>query len=152
MNNYYKAKYGWDTVRNADINQKIEHNGIMLFNYNKYDIPEVGVQLAVFHDQYFDDLISATPKSDGTNNDFQSRSRALWMLDWSDIKVGIAGTNSVTRRNPSPEVMDAYRCRMNAVIKEYSLRSTTWTTMLDRPERHLIIQNFSSDNPTVTTT
>ena len=151
MNNYYKAKYGWDTVRNADINQKIEHKGIMLFNYNMYDIPEVGVQLAVFHDQYFDDLISATPKSDGTNNDFQSRSRALWMLDWSDIKVGIAGTNSVTRRNPSPEVMDAYRCRMNAVIKEYSLRSTTWTTMLDRPERHLIIQNFSSDNPTVTT-
>ena len=152
MNNYYKAKYGWDTVRNADINQKIEHNGIMLFNYNKYDIPEIGVQLAVFHDQYFDDLISATPKSDGTNNDFQSRSRALWMLDWSDIKLGIAGTNSVTRKNPSPEVMDAYRCRMNAVIKEYSLRSTTWTTMLDRPERHLIIQNFSSANPTVTTT
>jgi hypothetical protein len=151
MNNYYKAKYGWDTVRNADINQKIEHNGIMLFNYNKYDIPEVGIQLAVFHDQYFDDLISATPKSDGSNNDFQSRSRALWMLDWSDIKLGIAGTNSVTRKNPSPEVMDAYRCRMNAVIKEYSLRSTTWTTMLDRPERHLIIQNFGSGAPTVTT-
>jgi hypothetical protein len=111
----------------------------------------VGIQLAVFHDQYFDDLISATPKSDGSNNDFQSRSRALWMLDWSDIKLGIAGTNSVTRKNPSPEVMDAYRCRMNAVIKEYSLRSTTWTTMLDRPERHLIIQNFGSGAPTVTT-
>ena len=152
MNNYYKAKYGWDTVRNADINQKIEHNGIMLFNYNKYDIPEIGIQLAVFHDQYFDDLISATPTDTSiTGYDSKSRSRALWLLDWSDIKVGIAGTNSVTRKNPAPEVMDAYKCRMSAVIKEYSLRSTTWTTMMDRPERHLIIQNFSGEAPSVTT-
>jgi hypothetical protein len=150
MNNYYKTKYSWDVTRNVEIDGKITHDGIMLFNYNKYDIPEVGVQLAVFHDQYFDDLISATPSSDGTNDDFKSRSRALWLLDWSDIRVGIAGTNSVTRRNPSPEVMDAYRCRMNAVIKEYSLRSTTWTTMIDRPQRHLIIQGFSDADPTVT--
>jgi hypothetical protein len=151
MNNYYKAKYGWEVTRNVEINGKVTHDGIMLFNYNKYDIPEVGVQLAVFHDQYFDDLISATPSSDGTNSDFKSRSRALWLLDWSDIRVGIAGTNSVTRRNPAPEVMDAYRCRMSAVIKEYSLRSTTWTTMVDRPQRHLIIQGFSDANPLVTT-
>lgn len=150
MNDYYKSKYGWEVTRNVAINEKVTHDGIMLFQYNKYDIPEVGVQLAVFHDQYFDDLISATPTSDGTNNDFQSRSRALWLLDWSDIRVGVAGTNSVTRKNPAPEVMDAYRCRMNAVIKEYSLRSTTWTTMMDRPQRHLIIQNFSDANPTVT--
>jgi hypothetical protein len=166
MNNYYSTKYNWDVTRNVAINEKITHDGIMLFNYNKYDIPEVGVQLAVFHDQFFDDLISATPNTfaaaEGTDTPdtsddvaaiqgFKSRSRALWLLDWSDIRVGIAGTNSVTRRNPAPEVMDAYRCRMNAVIKEYSLRSTTWTTMLDRPQRHLIIQNFSDANPTVTT-
>lgn len=150
MNDYYKSKYGWEVTRNVAINEKVTHDGIMLFNYNLYDIPEIGVQLAVFHDQYFDDLISATPTSDGTNNDFQSRSRALWLLDWSDIRVGVAGTNSVTRKNPAPEVMDAYRCRMSAVIKEYSLRSTTWTTMMDRPQRHLIIQNFSDANPTVT--
>ena len=150
MNDYYKSKYGWEVTRNVAINEKVTHDGIMLFNYNLYDIPEIGVQLAVFHDQYFDDLISATPTSDGTNNDFQSRSRALWLLDWSDIRVGVAGTNSVTRKNPAPEVMDAYRCRMSAVIKEYSLRSTTWTTMMDRPQRHLLIQNFSDANPTVT--
>lgn len=162
MNGYYATKYNWDVTRNVAINEKVTHDGIMLFNYNKYDIPEVGVQLAVFHDQFFDDLISATPNTfsagdddtEGTGDDvvgFKSRSRALWLLDWSDIRVGIAGTNSVTRRNPAPEVMDAYRCRMNAVIKEYSLRSTTWTTMLDRPQRHLIIQNFSDANPSVTT-
>jgi hypothetical protein len=150
MNQYYRQKYNWEVTRNVEINGKVTHDGIMLFNYNKYDIPEVGIQLAVFHDQYFDDLISATPSSDGTNNDFKSRSRALWLLDWSDIRIGVAGTNSVTRRNPSPEVMDAYRCRMNAVIKEYSLRSTTWTTMLDRPQRHLVIQNFSDAEPSLT--
>ena len=28
---------------------------------------------------------------------------------------------------------------------EYSLRSTTWTTMMDVPQRHLIIENFDLD-------
>jgi hypothetical protein len=28
---------------------------------------------------------------------------------------------------------------------EYSLRSTTWTTMMDVPSRHLIIENFALD-------
>ena len=60
MNNYYKTKYSWDVTRNVDINQKITHDGIVLFNYNLYDIPEVGVQLAVFHDPFFDDLINVT--------------------------------------------------------------------------------------------
>jgi len=28
---------------------------------------------------------------------------------------------------------------------EYSLRSTTWTTMMDVPARHLLIENFDLD-------
>ena len=31
---------------------------------------------------------------------------------------------------------------MDAKVKEYSLRSTKWTTMMDVPARHLIIENF----------
>ena len=161
MNDYYKAKYGWDTVRNVDINKKITHDGIMLFNYNSYDIPEVGVQLAVFHDPFFDDIINAAGYNNLAVGDItsdsaisagslsQSRFRTLWAIDWSDVKIGIAGTKSVTRKSPVPEVMEAYKCRMDAVIKEYNLRSTRWTTLLDRPQRHLIIRNFA-DVVTVT--
>ena len=148
MNNYYKTKYSWDVTRNVDINQKITHDGIVLFNYNLYDIPEVGVQLAVFHDPFFDDLINVTSGYNGSGYDDASpenRSRTLWFLDWSDIKIGIAGTNSVTRKSPNPDIDRLYRCRMDSVEREYSLRSTKWTTMVDRPHRHLIIENFAED-------
>ena len=148
MNNYYKTKYSWDVTRNVDINQKITHDGIVLFNYNLYDIPEVGVQLAVFHDPFFDDLVNVTSGYNGTGYDSdrpESRSRALWFLDWSDIKIGVAGTNSVTRKSPNPDIDRLYRCRMDSVEREYSLRSTKWTTMVDRPHRHLIIENFAED-------
>ena len=70
------------------------------------------------------------------------------MLDWSDINVGIAGTNSVTRKHPNVDAQEMYRCRMEANVKEYQLKSTRWTTMLDRPQRHLIVQNFSDALPT----
>lgn len=163
MNKYYEVKYGWTTQRNAQINEKITHDGIMLFNYNLYDIPEVGIQLAVFHDPFFDDIINAAGYNNLAAGDIvddsttpagglsQSRFRTLWAIDWSDVKIGVAGTKSVTRKSPVPEVMEAYKCRMDAVIKEYNLRSTRWTTMVDRPQRHLIIRNFA-DVVTVTAT
>jgi hypothetical protein len=66
----------------------------------------------------------------------------MWFIDWSDVKIGIAGTNSVTRKWPKPEVMESYKCRMAHKETEYSLRSTKWTTMMDVPARHLIVENF----------
>lgn len=155
MNKYYKDKYEWTVTRNVEINQKVTHDGIILFNYNLYDIPEVGVQMAVFHDPMFDDIIEVGTGMQGSGNNnwevaedggiygfAQARNRALWLIDWSDVKIGIAGTNAVTRKSPNPEVNSLYKCRMDAVQREYSLRSTKWTTMVDRPHRHLIIENF----------
>jgi len=166
---YYKAKYGIDSfTRNMQLNQQIKHDGLILFNYALYDLPEVGCQLAVFHDPYFDDLLNVGGKffangpadggrlwnADGTRSSTevftdaagqakaQKMSRALWFLDWSDIKIGIAGTNAVTRKQPHPEVQREYKCRMAHKNTEYSLRSTTWTTMMDVPARHLLIENF----------
>jgi hypothetical protein len=155
MNAYYKKRYGWEIHRNAELNQTISQDGIILFNYSKYDIPEVGVQLAVFHDPFFDDyanvgtgnkyLVGGARSSDAVTDkgtDWQSASRMMWFIDWSDVKIGIAGTNAVTRTSPHPEVQKEYRCRMAHKETEYSLRSTTWTTMMDVPSRHLIIENF----------
>jgi hypothetical protein len=158
FNSYYKLRYGWETQRNANINQTIEHNGIVLFNYNVYDIPDVGVQLAVFHDPMFDDLLNVGSGNkyllDGTRsgdavfdgNDatyYANSQRMLWLVDWSDVKIGVAGTNSVTRTQPHPEVDRLYSCRMDSVKRTFNLRSTKWTTMMDRPHRHLIIENVS---------
>lgn len=158
FNSYYKLRYGWETQRNANINQTIEHNGIVLFNYNVYDIPDVGVQLAVFHDPMFDDLLNVGSGNkyllDGTRSGdavfagsdatyYQNSQRMLWLVDWSDVKIGVAGTNSVTRTQPHPEVDRLYSCRMDSVKRTFNLRSTKWTTMMDRPHRHLIIENVS---------
>tara|TARA_Y100000004_G_scaffold165945_1_gene197250 strand:+ start:19951 stop:21825 length:1875 start_codon:yes stop_codon:yes gene_type:complete len=168
MAEYYKNKYGIEITRNMQLNQTIKHDGIILFNYALYDLPEVGCQLAVFHDPYFDDLLNVSGKffgagpsdgsylynADGTrstthvhgstaNQDKQqTASRALWFIDWSDVKIGIAGTNAVTRKQPHPETQERYKCRMAHKNTEYSLRSTTWTTMMDVPARHLLVQNF----------
>jgi hypothetical protein len=173
FNKYYQGRYGWGLDRNAQINQQITHNGILLFNYSMFDLPEVGCQLAVFHDPYFDDMINhgsmlfngdGFAGGDGANaiKDDGSRSaqnvfndasgdlsaeyakavRSMWFIDWSDVKIGIAGTNSVTRKWPKPEVMESYKCRMAHKETEYSLRSTKWTTMMDVPARHLIVENF----------
>jgi hypothetical protein len=165
---YYKAKYGIEEQRNMQLNQTIKHDGIILFNYALYDLPEVGCQLAVFHDPYFDDLLnvggkffdggdasgsklynangsrSTTEVLGSTANQAKAKkaARALWFIDWSDVKIGIAGTNAVTRKAPHPEIQERYKCRMAHKNTEYSLRSTTWTTMMDVPARHLLIQNF----------
>ena len=167
FNKYYTARYGWGIDRNAQINQQITHNGILLFNYSMYDLPEVGCQLAVFHDPYFDDLINhqsalfgagVQPDGDKVIDEDGNRSsqvvgaatyakvmRAMWFVDWSDVKIGIAGTNSITRKQPHPETDRLYKCRMAHKETEYSLRSTKWTTMMDVPARHLIIENFDAN-------
>ncbi len=153
---YYQAKYGAQVNRFVDQGQKLTFDNQVLFNYNVYDIPEIGVQLAVFHDQFFDDHLSAAKQSESSTDlsgsaitaaKAAANGRHLWFLDWSDINVGIAGTNSVTRKHPNVEAQELYKCRMEANVKEYQLKSTRWTTMLDRPQRHLVVRNFNDTLP-----
>jgi hypothetical protein len=157
---YYTAKYGASVNRYVDQGKKLTFDNQVMFNYNVYDIPEIGVQLAVFHDQFFDDHLSSAKQSGGkvlgaadaadlTAGQKAALGRHLWMLDWSDINVGIAGTNSVTRKHPNVDAQELYKCRMEANIKEYQLKSTRWTTMLDRPQRHLVVRNFSESLPEI---
>jgi hypothetical protein len=136
-----------------------------------YDLPEVGCQLAVFHDPYFDDIINHQSSLFGNNgpangdkvikSDGKRSSqaivgsataakvmRAMWFVDWSDVKIGIAGTNAVTRKSPHPDTDRLYKCRMAHKETEFSLRSTKWTTMMDVPARHLIIENFDANAAT----
>ena len=157
---YFKTRYGWSTDRFAKLNQKLTYNNLVSFEYDLYDIPDASCQLAVFRDQFFDDQIFAYKYADnagpdqgavgGTNltgaaddQDFKTRARCLWALDWSDIQVGVGGTSSVTRKSPDPETDRLYKCRISSNSTEHNLRSTKWTTFLDRPDRHLLIQNFS---------
>ena len=148
MTKYYKARYGVDVTRFADINQKITHDGFIMFNYNVYDIPDAGTKWLVAVDDYFNDLIDAAPAK-AVGWDFKTRARALVFVDWSDTYVGVLDTKSVTRKNPDPATAAIYKCVIEPNVNTYQLRSKTYTVVLDRPGRHLWIYNFTDECPSV---
>jgi hypothetical protein len=149
MSAYYKARYDVQFTKYFQASQTISHDNVVLFNYNIYDVQEAGVQWAVFVDDYFNDLVDAfaTPV---VGWDFRTRARNLWFIDWSDINIGVAGESRVTRRSPANDTeLALYQCVISPVVKTYDLRSKTWTTMVDRPDRHLIIHNFALTCPKI---
>lgn len=149
MTKYYKAKYEWDTVRYAKIDQKISHDGIVMFNYDIYDIKEAGVQWAVFQLDYFNDMVDAA-NTVVVGWNFSTRMNNLWFIDWSDISIGVARTKQVTRKSPAAETeLSTYQCVISPNVKTYDLRSKMWTVMVDRPNRHFIYHNFASGCPVI---
>jgi hypothetical protein len=149
MSKYYKAKYDWETTRFAKMGEKITHDGMLMFEYDNYDLKDQGVVLAIFQLDYFNDLVDAyNTQFVGWN--FQTRARQLWFIDWSDIKIGVAKTKQVTRRSPNPNTdLADYQCVIEPTVKTYDLRSKMWTVLLDRPNRHLIYHNYSLDCPKI---
>lgn len=143
MSKYYTQRYGVEVTRFAKIGEKITHEGFLFFNYNVYDIPDAGVQWAVYVDDYFNDFVDAFNQR-VIGWDFKTRANSIWFIDWSDISIGVMKTNSVTRKWPDmggiPEV---YKCVMQPNVSTYRMNSKTFTPLLDRPNRSLIIHNMT---------
>jgi len=149
MFKYYAQRYNLTNTVYYKANEKIKHDGMILFNYNIYDIPEASVQWAVFVDDYFNDLIDAA-NVQIVGWDFRTRARNLWFIDWSDISIGVADQNSVIRKTPDPTTSVLYKCVIKAPITTYDLRSKMIGIFVDRPQRHLIIHNFSDSCAKIT--
>jgi hypothetical protein len=150
MSKYYTARYGVEVTRFAKIGEKITHEGFLFFNYNVYDIPDAAVQWAVYVDDYFNDFVDAFNQR-VIGWDFKTRANSIWFIDWSDVSVGVMKTNQAVRKYPDmggiPEV---YKCVIQPNVSTYRLSSKTYTPLLDRPNRHLIIHNMSFACPIVT--
>lgn len=150
MSKYYTARYGVEVTRYAKIGEKISHEGFLFFNYNVYDIPDAGVQWAVFVDDYFNDFVDAFNQR-VIGWDFKTRANSIWFIDWSDVSIGVMKTNSVVRKWPDMGgIPEAYKCVMQPNVSTYRMNSKTFTPLLDRPARHLIIHNMTFACPTVT--
>lgn len=150
MSKYYTARYGVDVTRFAKIGEKITHEGFLFFNYNVYDIPDAGVQWAVYVDDYFNDFVDAFNQRI-VGWDFKTRANSIWFIDWSDISIGVMKTNTVTRKYPDMGgIPEAYKCVMQPNVSTYRMNSKTFTPLLDRPNRHLIIHNMTFACPGVT--
>lgn len=152
MTAYYQAKYHAEITIYAKIGEKIEFDGMLWFTYNVYDIQDAGVQWAVYVDDYFNDFVDSFNQSI-VGWDFKTRANSIWFIDWSDIAIGVMKTNQVVRKYPDmggiPEI---YKCVMRPNVSTYRMNSQTFTPLLDRPNRHLIIHNMTFDCPITSAT
>lgn len=144
MMKYYNTKYSSSSTLFYQPGQKITHNGVTVLEYNVYDLPDQGVQLAVFTDPYFDDRIGAFDTAN------KSRSRAFWMVDWSDIAINVLRTNSAKRQTNTAD--NLYNCVITPNVTHYQLNSKTFEVRVGDTNRHAILENFSDACPTVTAT
>ncbi len=149
MIRYYKAKYGADITIYMKFGEKLVASVTdrLVFEYDKYDLPDQGVSIAVYHNTYFDDRIGAAPNlgaSAGTKN----RARQLWAIDWSDIEIGLHGTKSIKRQ--TNEADNLYNCVIEKNINHYMLNSKKYEVRVGDSNRHLVFENFADACPTVT--
>lgn len=144
MIDYYNRKYGVNTTRFYQANQALEFNNItgLKLPYDTYEFPDEGLRLAVFSHNYFDDRLAAFPSGDKTLG------RVLWGIDWSDIMIGLAGAQTVQRQTNVAD--NLYNCVITPNVNHYNLSSKTIAVMLQDPNRHMVIENFSDDCPTLT--
>ncbi len=144
MIKYYKAKYSMDVTGYVQTGQKVMDvvQNKPVLEYDLYDIPDEGVQFAVFTDTYFDDRISAFAA------DQKSRARALWLLDWSDVMINTIKTNSAKRVTNAAD--ELYRFVITPNVKHTMLNSKTSEVRLGEPNRSQLIENFSDDSPSLT--
>lgn len=144
MQDFYKKKYGVETTRYYEPNQKLMFENNVMLTYNTYQLPpdEGGYELCIWTDPYFDDRLISFPAAQ------QNRGRVLWGIDWSDFQLGIAGTNSATRQTNVAD--NLYNCVIRPNVRHYQLNSTTWTTIVEDVNRHLVVENFAAGCPNIT--
>ena len=139
---FYKKKYGVEITRYYQPNQALTFDNQVQINYNVYQLPAEygGFKFAVFHHPYFDDRLAASENA--------NRARVIWAIDWSDMELGIAGTNSKVRQTNEADALYNYVMKVN--VKHVTMNSITWTAILEDPSRHYIVSNFSPDCPDLT--
>lgn len=146
MIQYYQKKYGMQYTRFFKAGEAIKFEGQILWNYNIYDFPDEAVQFAVITDTYFDDQLAVFQAANGGLD--ATRGRNLWLLDWSDVMIGLAGTASATRQTNVAD--NLYNCVITPNVNHYQLTSKTIAAMIQVPNRHAIVENISPSCPTIT--
>ena len=150
MTKYYKSKYSTDLTLFMQPKQQITFEGKVVFEYNKYDLPDQGVSLAVFTDPFFDDKLGAhgAMAVQGVSGTTKNTARQLWLIDWSDIAINVLKTASVKRTTNTAD--DLYNCVIQPNVSHYQLNSKTFEVRVGNTNRHAMVENFSDASPSVT--
>ena len=147
MTKYYKSKYSTDLTLFMQPKQQITFEGKVVFEYNKYDLPDQGVSLAVFTDTFFDDKLGATLSANDGAASTKNVGRQLWLIDWSDIAINVLKTASVKRQTNTAD--DLYNCVIQPNVSHYQLNSKTFEVRVGNTNRHALVENFSDASPSV---
>lgn len=157
MIKYLKATYGFEVTQFFSQGQVLDQTTkLARYKYNRYTLPGMGFDLAVFVDEYFTDRVLQYGDGSGGLNgseDFRAAGRSIWLIDWSDFNIGLIATNSAKREYKGRIYSDAnslYSCVITPNTKHYDLRSVTWTTQIGDSSRSLVVENFSLECPTLT--
>lgn len=143
LSDFLKKYYGL-TVVDFVTNGKVldQDRKLTVFNYRQWTLPQEfgGIRLNIFTQTYFDDRLGAFSAN--------SAHRMLWVIDWTDIFMGIIKTNQ--RNTQTNEADEIYRYIISINKKHVMNQSITWSLIMQDPNRHLIVRNFSAACPSVT--
>lgn len=144
MPKYFKAKYGIDNITQfISLGEKVlMPDGSTFAEYDCYKLAEFGYNLNVFSDQYFDD------KAAQFQTGQKSAGRGIWILDWSDINIGIIKNMSVTRTNNLTS--DLWKFVMAQNVQHILLNSRKFQVRVGNCNRHRLIENYSDAAPKLT--
>jgi len=126
--------------------------GRMGFNYDTYRLQYPIVDIRIVTHPYFDDNRSAhIAEGIGSAGSF------LWILDFTSIYPGIIASNAVTHTTGDLEKLAAidqdYACVMANPTQTISLKSLTWTAVVECTATSAILENFDATlTPTGSTT
>lgn len=153
---YQKDMMGHTVTSNSNVESgKVidQTTGLIRYRYNRYQLIGQGYDIAIFVDEFFTDRVlnfgTGAGGAQGSVN-FRNSGRAIWMIDWSDFKLGVGATNSVKREYKgkiTAEANSLWSCVIAMNTKHYDLRSVTWTTQIGDAARHTMLENFDITQP-----
>lgn len=142
---WYKAKYGIQYTQEIGKGPNETFAQSSGLTVNSYDFDDFAVRLTVISDPTLYDMLAAAPSA------HKGAMRYALALDYSDIDLGIIKSRAVENQYPSPgDVPSDFKCVIERNERHYKLYSQTWTVVLPRPERHLILKNFANACPVIT--
>jgi hypothetical protein len=141
---YIKSTYGIDNLNMyMEKGEILDHMTSVAMKYMKFDLPEFDFAFVIASDNFFtDNERLAIASGMGTH------AGQMWLIDWSDLTVGIVDTNSQKIDENdliSAKVVDAMKCTMEQNTIHRTLESTTWTVMFGSEKRSLLVEGFNPD-------
>lgn len=143
MLDLYPKIWGVEWRKVVDATTPVTGQKVTTINHNTYQLPAEfgGYDLVVIWDRSLDDKIAAA----GNSATVAAAQRYLFMFDWSDLEVSVLKSKS--RTTQTNELDEKYRYVIEVNKAHVKMQSVTWSAVMDDPNRHWGIRNFTADCP-----